>query len=179
MLYNGAALYYPSESIKEFLCQLPNPNNLLKAVNEDKSNILFLAESRAQGIFGKLITRPLWRLIEEKHSCMNKYLFCLKIKLSDLCKDTSPMLNQIPVFDPRDVKIHKDNFYDKLFEDTGNIEFDILVQQLLEIISHAFLIILERQAIDQLPGGKYWNSDDQIQEAVENLQLTKLQKVIS
>ena len=82
------------------------------------------------------------------------------------------MLNATPVFEPRDVKIHKDKLYEKLFEDTGNIEFVVLVQQSLEIISHAFLIILERQAIDQLPGGKYWNSDDQIQKAAENVPTT-------
>ena len=46
------------------------------------------------------------------------------------------------------------------------------MQQSLEKISHAFLIILERQAIDQLPGGKYWNSDDQIQKAAENVPTT-------
>ncbi|XP_065646071.1 uncharacterized protein LOC136076670 [Hydra vulgaris] len=174
LFYNGAALYYHSKSIKEFLCQWPNPNNLLKAVKEDISNILFLAESRALGIFDKLITGPLWRLIEEKKNIlsMNKYLFRLKMKLSDLCKDASPMLNATPVFDPRDVEIHKDKLYEKLFEDTGNIEFDVLVQQSLEIISHTFLIILERQAIDQLPGGKYWNSDDQIQKAAENVPTT-------
>ncbi|XP_047128216.1 uncharacterized protein LOC124808971 [Hydra vulgaris] len=103
---------------------------------------------------------------------MNKFLFCLKMKLSDLCKDASPMLNQTSVFDPREVKIHKDKLYEKLFEETGNIEFDVLVQQSLEIISHAFLIILERQAIDQLPGGKYWNSDDRIQKAAENVPTT-------
>jgi E1A/CREB-binding protein len=174
LFYNGAALYYHSESIKEFISQWPNPNNLLKAVYEDISNLLFLAESRALGIFDKLITGPLWRLIEENKNIlsMNKFLFRLKMKLSDLCKDASSMLNQTPVFDPRDVKIHKDKLYEKLFEETGNIEFDVLVQQSLEIISHAFLIILERQAIDQLPGGKYWNSDDRIQKAAENVPTT-------
>ena len=35
----------------------------------------------------------------------------LKMKLSDLCKDASPMLNATPVFNPRDVKIHKDKLY--------------------------------------------------------------------
>ena len=57
---------------------------------------------------------------------MNKYLLRLKMKLSDLCKKASPMLNQTPVFDPRDVKIHKDKLYEKLFEDTNNIEVDVL-----------------------------------------------------
>ena len=49
------------------------------------------------------------------------------MKLSDLCKDTSPMLSQTPIFDLKDGKIHKDKLYEKLFKETGNKELDVLV----------------------------------------------------
>ena len=37
---------------------------------------------------------------------------------------------------------------------------DILTQQWLDVLFHAILVILERQCIDRLPGGKYWNTND-------------------
>ena len=63
LFYNAAALYYHKEAVKKFLASWPNPNNLLKAVNEDISNKVYLAEVRALGIINKLLTGPLWRLL--------------------------------------------------------------------------------------------------------------------
>ena len=48
--YNAAALYYHADSIKDFIKMFPNPNNLSKAVLEDITNDVFLAEARALGI---------------------------------------------------------------------------------------------------------------------------------
>ena len=43
---------------------------------------------------------------------------------------------------------------------------------LIEIIFHALLIILERQAADQLPGGKYFTPSECIKKASENVPTT-------
>ena len=77
LFYNAASLYFHADSIKECLKSWPNPNNLLKAVLEDISNDLFLAECRALGIVDKILTGPLWRIIEEKKIIleMNTVLF--------------------------------------------------------------------------------------------------------
>ncbi|XP_057300254.1 uncharacterized protein LOC130630693 [Hydractinia symbiolongicarpus] len=42
LFYNAAALYYHRDAVVSFLSSWPDPNNLLKAVNEDVSNKLFL-----------------------------------------------------------------------------------------------------------------------------------------
>ena len=55
------------------------------------------------------------------------------------------------------VEHHQDKLYKKLFESTMD-SFDILTQQCLEVLFHAILIIHKHQCIDQLPGGKYWNT---------------------
>ena len=52
-----------------------------------------------------------------------------------------------------------------MFEETGDIEFDVLTQQALEVIFHSFLIILERQCAVKLPEGKCWNPSTSIREA--------------
>ena len=41
LFYNAGAVYYHADAIKEFFKAWPDPNNLLKAVNEDISNNLF------------------------------------------------------------------------------------------------------------------------------------------
>lgn len=51
-------------------------------------------------------------------------------------------------------------------------EFDTLTQQALEVVFHAILIILERQCADQLPGGRYWNPDENITMIASNVPTT-------
>ena len=65
----------------------------------------------------------------------------------------------------------RDKLYDKLFESTTD-SFDILTQQCLEVLFHAILIILERQCVDQLPGGKYWNPNDNNRSMAQNVPST-------
>ena len=157
LFYNAATSYYHKDAIKKCLASWPNPNNLLKAVNEDVNNNVYLAEVRALGIIDKLLTGPLWRLIDSCHSVLelNPFLLRLKVKLTELCSNASSVLPGGHIFDDTDVKLHdNDNIYSDLFEGTGDIEFDVLTQQAVEVIFHAFLIILERQCAVQLPGGK-------------------------
>ena len=49
--------------------------------------------------------------------------------------------------------------YDALFKDSEDAELDSQTIQTLELTSKGMLILLERQAKDQLPGGKYASVD--------------------
>ena len=62
-------------------------------------------------------------------------------------------------------------YWESLFKETTE-EFDILTQQALEMILHAVLIILERQCVDQLPGGKYWHASNSIKICSESVPTT-------
>nr|XP_047132372.1 uncharacterized protein LOC124811137 [Hydra vulgaris] len=81
LYYNAAALYYHKDSITKFFNAWPNPNNLLKAIKEDITNLVFIAEVRALGIIDKLLTGPMWRIIESLDSILflNPYLLRLKV----------------------------------------------------------------------------------------------------
>ena len=144
LYYNAAALYYHADTIKEFYKTWPDPNNLVKAVNEDITNNLFLAEVRALGIIDKLVTGPLWRLIESIANVLslNPYLFRLKMKLTSLCVDASSLFSGETVFSNNDVEHHRDFLWEKLFEETTDEGFDVLTQQAFKVILHAVLIIL-------------------------------------
>ena len=157
---NGAAVYFHKDHILDFLKEWPHPNNLLKAVNELIDNPFNLACIRALGIVDKILTGPFWRIIEgvDHILVMNKYLSLLKAKLDRLYKDARPILNkQEFIFDESDdlVEITRDDVYEKLFEETGSSEFDELTCKALEQIFYAILLILQRQAKDQLDGGIY------------------------
>ena len=126
---------------------------------------MFLAEARALGIVDKLITGPLWRLIEKSESILqlNPHLFHLKWESSRLCKDASTILNGETIYQENVVEHHRDEVFDKIFWSTTE-SFDLLTQQCLEVLMHGVLMVLERQCADQLPGGKYWNPSDKVLE---------------
>ncbi|XP_065656137.1 uncharacterized protein LOC136081830 [Hydra vulgaris] len=174
LYYNAAALYYHKDSIPEFLNAWPNSNNLLKAIKEDITNLVFIAEVCTLGIIDKLLTGPMWRIIESLDSILflNPYLLRLKVRLSSLCIDASSLLfANGKIFEDTNL-LHQDVVYTKLFECTQNDEFDSLTVQSLEIIFHSILVILERQCADQLPGGKYWNPSNSVSEAASNVPVT-------
>ena len=54
----------------------------------------------------------------------------------------------------------------------NDADLNILTQQVLEVICHSLLVVLERQSADQLPGGKHWHSSDNISKAAENVPTT-------
>ena len=160
--YNGGAIYFHREDIKSFLKGWPNPNNLLKAVSEDMENKVHLAELRALGIIDKLITGPFWRIVNQADNILDLNTPLLKMKQSfeRWREDTSPLMDGEPLFEENDVPVHKDAIYDALFEATEDTDFDSLTQQALEMLMHGRILILERQAQDQLPGGKYSNPSE-------------------
>ena len=161
LFYDSAALYFHRDDVLDFLNHWPNPNMLLKAVHNDIKNKSFLAGVRALGIIDKIITGPLWRRIEAVESILkvNNDLFQLKLSLEEGCKDATELMQGNGPF-PESI-IHKDDLYEQLFGESGDEELDCLTQESLEILCHALLLILERQAADQLPGGKYWSEPGQ------------------
>ena len=58
--------------------------------------------------------------------------------------------------------------------DSDDIELNILTQQALEIIFHTFVILLERQGADQLPGRKYWQPSEQLKKQAANVPTTNV-----
>ena len=159
-------MYCHADSIKEFIKRFPNASNLIKAVHEDITNEVFLTEARALGIIDNILTALLWRIIELKSTILdfNPALLNLKLDLPSFRKDALTVFEGFRFFEDTEVEFHEGRVFAKLFTDV-NEHFDTMTQQALEIIFHAFLIILERQYVDQLPGGKYWLPSDLIRDS--------------
>ena len=84
--------YLESYIGNRFFHAWPNKNNLLEAVNEDISNKLYLAEVRALGIADKIVEN-VDNMLEN-----NPYLIQLKVSLSSLSVDASPIFRGEEVF---------------------------------------------------------------------------------
>ena len=162
IFYDAAALYYHWCHIQDFLNQWLSPNDLLKSIMFDVNEKLTKAGVRALGIIDKVVTGPMWRLFEKDGSILslNPYLHRTMQKFQEWGSNAAPLLEGEQLF--YDIDIHKDEVYEALFAETGDPELDSLTQMALEIVINAMLIILDRQAKDQLPDGKYFEPSPEL-----------------
>ena len=61
----GGATYFHREHLKTFVNQLDGSSFLHQSIKMDISDTVLLSACRALGIFNKLVTGPLFRIIEE------------------------------------------------------------------------------------------------------------------
>ncbi|XP_048751175.2 uncharacterized protein LOC125662866 [Ostrea edulis] len=153
LFYAAGATYHHLEDIKVYLDSWSDPNDLLKSISFDINEKAYLSSLRALGIIDKVITGPFWRIIERtaNNLDLNPVLLNLKLSLQDLSHDATPLLEGHPIFP--DENVHKDEIYESLFENTNDPAFEMYTQMALELALGGMLLILERQAKDQLPGG--------------------------
>ena len=68
VFYDGAMTYYLAQEVSDFIKTVYGTGNtLLKAVLLDSEDPWCLARARALGLLSKLVTGPLFRVIEDKH----------------------------------------------------------------------------------------------------------------
>ncbi|XP_072049567.1 LOW QUALITY PROTEIN: uncharacterized protein [Amphiura filiformis] len=172
LFYSAAATYYHRHHIYDFISSLPDPNNLLKAVHYDIQQKIYLAQIRALGVIDKVITGPFWRLVEKTPNVLelNKPLNDMLQKLKSWAINATPLLEQEPLFS--NIDIHKDEVYDALFTESDDTDFTTYTQVALEMILTGMVLILERQAKDQLEGGKYFNPSETQQKSAQNVPTT-------
>ncbi len=101
-----------------------------------------------------MTTGPLRRLIERASNILdvNHHLHQLQLTLDQWRVDASELLRGGPLFSSDVVEIHTDPVYDSLVEESDDVVLETYTQLALELICAGLLIILERQATDQLPG---------------------------
>ena len=101
IFYNASATYYHRKHFIEFLEKWPDANRLLKSVDVDLTSDVFLAGLRALGIVDKLVTAPLWRLLESRMNIidMAKHYRKLQTCLQVGSHDASALLKGDAIFD--------------------------------------------------------------------------------
>lgn len=137
------------------------PNQLLKAVFSDIQVPEFVAGCRALGLINKVITGPLWRVVESSDVTileMNSYFGILIRKLDTWSQDASILLQghaELYV----DYPPNKDEIWNHLITPT---EFDHVTQEVLEVLCHSFSALLSRLVEDHLPGGTHYAPNAQL-----------------
>ncbi|CAH1248547.1 Hypp8230 [Branchiostoma lanceolatum] len=162
LFYNATAVYHHHKHIVSFVSSWPDPNGLLKAVKADAHQKVYFAGVRALGIIKKTITGLFFRLLGVEKSVlnMNVHLHQIQLCLERWSKDASSLLAGEALFNGEVVTRHKDAMISSLFEASEDDELDILTQQALEVVCAPILILLQRQAEEQLPGVKFWETTE-------------------
>jgi len=159
LFIDGGAVFYHRNHILDYLSsgRSSKNNKLIASIEKLVSNKILLAECRALGIISKLITGPLWRLLENPHISffdMNDFWQVLVEKISEFSKDSSNLLLGQSIF--QEEHAEQDVVYQCLFEKS---EMDDLTVSALQNICSAMEPMLRRQLSDQLPGGSLFVPD--------------------
>ena len=146
-------------------------NRLLGAVFDDLKVKAFVAGCRALGLISKLVTAPVWRILENKEVHvldMSKHYQHLVNCFEKWAADASGVLKgEAVVFEGQ--RIENDEIFSHLIE--PNPEFDVLTLQALELIFAALVVKTKRLLADHLEGGKYETPSQELQK--ETLSVAK------
>ncbi|XP_060570464.1 uncharacterized protein LOC132728810 [Ruditapes philippinarum] len=156
---NAGHVYFLQNEMKDFLLKTPKSNALLSSVLFDLKEPFFLAGCKALGLISKIITTPLWHVIESKEitmSQMNKRYLTLKTFLQDCSLNLDDFIKgNITLFE--DVNVKKDKVYESLVKES---EIDGHVETILLVILPALLKLITKQYKDHLPGGIHENLNE-------------------
>ena len=156
-LKNAAALYFHLGDISQFLDDHSMENDLFKSIRFDYTEKVCQAGSRAMGIVYALVTQPLEHLVNQEGSILdlNADLKQLQDGLSLWSEDASSALDGTSML-TRIPKLENEVICN-LFRETDDAQLDSLTVLALQLIASQMLIVLERQAASQLPGGSLWD----------------------
>lgn len=148
---NGARVYKLRGHIVDFLQNVwGTPNRLLKAVLEDMCNDNYIAGCKALGLVDKLITGPLWRILESDVHILDipEHYRKLKAFLSECTSQniTAVMRGKNIPFDVKYMTC--DGLWEALVAETPN---DSIVQHLLLSLFKSFELLLDRVLLDHQP----------------------------
>lgn len=148
---NGARVYNLHSHIVDFLQNVwGTPNRLLKAVLEDASSDNYIAGCKALGLVDKLITGPLWRILESDVHILEvpDHYRKLKAFLSGCTTRniTAVMRGENIPFDVKYMK--RDELWEALSVQT---QHDSTVQHLLLSLFKSFELLLDRVLLDHQP----------------------------
>lgn len=155
LFYDAGVLYHKLfQSFFQSVWQ--TPNQLLRAVYSDIQVPEYLAGCRALGLINKVVTGPLWRVLESKDisiTDMNDYYQILVSCVDEWSLDASKLLHGEAVLYP-EFPPDEDVVWESLITSS---ESDCVTQEILQIIFHAFSALLSRLLSDHLAGGIHDN----------------------
>eukprot|EP00057_Strongylocentrotus_purpuratus_P026366 XP_011680840.1 PREDICTED: uncharacterized protein LOC105446121 [Strongylocentrotus purpuratus] len=154
IFHNGAGVFFLAKELKEFFQEHAEGNQLLKAVNADLGVNQFLAAVRALGLIDKLVTGPLWQVINEPGhiATMNEHYTSMLSCFERWSDDSSEfMRGEDVLFEGKHDPL--DPIFTALV--TPNPELDPMTKQVLEVLFLTYCQVTEKMLEDHLPSGKH------------------------
>lgn len=156
-------LYFHREDVITFFEKHHMPTNKLqKAVYLDIEQMVLLAGCKILGLISKLITAPLWRILESGSTHildMNTNYVVLLQFFDRVAKDSSGFLTGEDY--PFDTEyIHKDEIFTSLIVEIEAV--DEYTAQIAQTLATALHALVKRMLCDQLSGGKYFEVSEEI-----------------
>ena len=157
MFYDAGAVYHISPLIEKFFTEVwQTPNQLLRAVFSDVKVPEYRAGCKALGLVNKMVTGPLWRVLETQDTSildMNEKFYHLKSSLEQWSQNALPVLTGEAIL-YNDFPPTKDHIFESLVAPSV---YDATAQEILEVLFNAFSTLISRLVTDHLPDGKYHN----------------------
>ena len=163
----GGNVFFLADYITNCIQNIKTPNKLLKCVLKDIENEYHLAGCRALGLLQKLITSPLWRVTESKgHILDMNHTYKDLVDFFDKCaQDEDALLDFIHGTSPfSEHLVEHDEVLEKLAKPS---ELDVQCAKLLQPVMLALKTYLEKAVKENLPGGQYWETDDNVKSVTQ------------
>jgi len=162
LFYDAGVVFHLASLIEKFLTEVwQTPNKLLKAVLADIKVPEFLAGCKALGLINKVVTGPLWRVIESKdisildmNTHYRRLLDCVNEWSVDASDVVSGEVTLFPDYPPT-----QDEIFDSLVKPS---DLDSTAQEILQVLFTSLLVLVKRLLVDHLPGGVLDNPSQQL-----------------
>lgn len=153
LFMDAGLVYFFQRNALKFLQAENLQNRLARAVKADLSVDMYMVGCRVLGLVSKLITSPLWNLIENKDINildMNDKYLQLVTWLDDVAQDPSSFLQGHSALVP-DAELNKDAVFNTLIAE--NAENDHMCEIIIQILLPALVKCCRHILRDHLPGG--------------------------
>ena len=162
-------VYFHHLDIIEFFETQHLPSNKLqKAVLWGTKQDLLIACCKVLGLISKLVTAPLWRILESGTHILDMNAHYLKLLefFEIMSTDASDFVrgNDSP-FD--DEYINSDDTYTCLLE--SNDKVDALCLQVSQVLFKALHALMEKMLPEHLPGGKYFDVGEEVRNQTKSV----------
>ena len=168
LFHNAGQVYLLHKKMSCFLSGF-TLNRLTKSVAFDLKVPTYIAGCKALGLISKLVSTPLWNLLENKNINildMNKYYLMLKNGLEDAAENVSDFMTG-KVKPLGDVEIKEDIVYECL---TESGEYDNECEMFVSVILAALAKYVSTKFKDFLPGGIYSDPTDEMKAKVVSVE---------
>ena len=149
-------------------------NLLMKCVEADMSDDVVVTGMRAMGLVETQITTTFMKLTESNIPIVDigPHMVKLRDRLTEWSNDPSALLNGSAILFP-EFPPHHDSMYEKLFDEVSQ-EIEEMTFQIVGTLSTSMLSVIEKQLVDHLPGGKFFDPPQQLREEMTTTPLDNL-----